>query len=67
LLLTFFKNVLIMSKDIILVTSGNEPDVKKTIRGQTTRNWGANSGVSPVDWTYSRTVRSLSRRNLCHY
>jgi len=56
-----------MSKDIILVTSGNEPDVKKTIRGQTTRNWGANSGVSPVDWTYSRTVRSLSRRNLCHY
>jgi hypothetical protein len=38
-----------MSEDIILVTSGNEPDVKKTIRGPTTRNWGANSGVSPVD------------------
>jgi hypothetical protein len=42
-----------MSKDIILVTSGNKPDVKKTIGGQKNRNWGANSGV---DWTYSRTV-----------
>jgi hypothetical protein len=38
-----------MSKDIMLVKSGNEPDVKKTIAGQTTRNWGANSVVSPVD------------------
>lgn len=27
----------------------HEPDVKKTIGGQTTRNWGANSVVSPVD------------------
>ena len=29
-----------MSEDIILVTSGNEPDVKKTIGGQKNRNWG---------------------------
>ena len=56
-----------MSKDIILVTSRSEPNIKKTIADQTTRNRGANSGLSPVDWTYPRTVRSVSRRNLCHH
>lgn len=35
-----------MSKDIILVTSGNKPDVKKNIASQITGNWGANSGLS---------------------
>jgi hypothetical protein len=34
-----------MSKDIIFLTSSNEPDVKKTIPGQKYRN----SGISPVD------------------
>jgi hypothetical protein len=38
--LLLFLNVLIISKDIIIVISGNEPDARKTIRSQTTRNWG---------------------------
>ncbi|WP_371416089.1 SNF2-related protein [Aphanizomenon sp. UHCC 0183] len=32
--------MLIISEYIILVTSGNEPDIKKTIGGQKNRNWG---------------------------
>ena len=43
---------------LLPLKSGN---LKKTIRGQKNRNWGANSEVSPVDWTYSSTVWSLSR------
>jgi hypothetical protein len=52
-----------MSKDIIFVTSSNEPDVKKTIRGQKNRN----SGISPVDWTYLRTVSDRMDVILYHY